>query len=162
MTTKAYRMTVPLLKSLCDFFCVDRSGQMGKEQLVERMLEFLRSPSTKGTKNGKLSNRKRSLDMESSERKMKKFRAERNEDEVEDSTVTDIDDEEKKQSLDKEHPTDDMLRTWVKAYCACFNLDKVTTKNAIETASDKFGVDLSASRDKIREFLADEIKSMNT
>jgi len=159
MTAKAYRMTVPLLKSICDFFCVDRSGQMDKEQLVERMLEFLRAPSIKGTKNGKLTSRKRSMDRESSEPRLaKKAKVVNDEKAVEDDTE---DEHEEKPSLDKEAPTDDMLRAWVKAYCACFNLDKVTTKHAIETASDKFGVDLSSMKEKIRGFLAEEIKAMN-
>ncbi len=36
-----------------------------------------------------------------------------------------------------------------------------TTKHAMETISDKFGMDLSSMKDKIRGYLEKEIKAMN-
>jgi len=163
MTAKAYRMTVPLLKSICDFFCVDRSGPIDKEQLVERMLEFLRAPSVQGTKHGKSNTRKRSIESDLSEqqRKVKKIKVHIDDDETENEDTED--EQEVKQSGNKkEVPTNDMLKAWVKAYCTCFNLDKVTTKHAMETVSDKFGMDLSSMKENIRGLLTEEMESMRS
>eukprot|EP00568_Trieres_chinensis_P005106 CAMPEP_0183298668 /NCGR_PEP_ID=MMETSP0160_2-20130417/5629_1 /TAXON_ID=2839 ORGANISM="Odontella Sinensis, Strain Grunow 1884" /NCGR_SAMPLE_ID=MMETSP0160_2 /ASSEMBLY_ACC=CAM_ASM_000250 /LENGTH=56 /DNA_ID=CAMNT_0025460765 /DNA_START=32 /DNA_END=202 /DNA_ORIENTATION=- len=54
-------------------------------------------------------------------------------------------------------PSDKALRKWVRAYVRCFNLDKATTKHAIETASDKFGVDLTEKKTRIKELLTEEM-----
>lgn len=52
-------------------------------------------------------------------------------------------------------PTDKALKRWVKAYVRCFNLDKATTKHAMETASDKFGVDLKPKKQRMKELLTE-------
>jgi hypothetical protein len=54
-------------------------------------------------------------------------------------------------------PSDEALRQWVKAYIVCFDMDSATTKHAIKTASDKFGQDLSGSKDRIKTLLAEEM-----
>ena len=56
-----------------------------------------------------------------------------------------------------EQPSDAALRQWVQSYVACFDMSTVTAKHAIETASEKFGVNLHDRRDLIREFLVAEI-----
>ena len=53
--------------------------------------------------------------------------------------------------------SDKALRNWVKAYISCFNMDKATIKHAIETASDKFGVDLKDKILKIKQLLTEEM-----
>ena len=65
-------------------------------------------------------------------------------------------------SLIKKHtsgtePTDGALRQWVKAYIVCFDMNRATTKHAIQTASEKFGIDLSGKKNTIKEMLADEM-----
>lgn len=57
----------------------------------------------------------------------------------------------------KKVPSDEVLRAWVRAYVACFNLDKATTKHAIMTCSDKFGVDMSKMKQQIKQILAEEL-----
>lgn len=54
-------------------------------------------------------------------------------------------------------PSDKALREWVQAYVVCFDMDSATTKHAIRTASDKFGVDLTKSKERIKELLAEEM-----
>ncbi len=56
-----------------------------------------------------------------------------------------------------EKPSDDALRQWVKAYVVCFDMDSATTKHAIMTASAKFGVELTQSKGRIKELLAEEM-----
>jgi hypothetical protein len=65
-------------------------------------------------------------------------------------------------SLIKKHtsgtePSDGALRQWVKAYIVCFDMNRATTKHAIQTASEKFGIDLSGKKNTIKEMLADEM-----
>ena len=57
----------------------------------------------------------------------------------------------------KNMPTDDVLRAWVRSYLACFNLDKATTKHAIITCSQKFGVDMTRQKTDLKILLADEM-----
>jgi hypothetical protein len=52
---------------------------------------------------------------------------------------------------------DKSLRRWVKAYVVCFNMDKATVKHAIETASDKFGVNKVSKKDVLKLFLTEEL-----
>jgi hypothetical protein len=54
-------------------------------------------------------------------------------------------------------PTEEVLRAWVRSYVACFNLDKATTKHAIITCSEKFGVDMSKKKQHIKQLLAEEL-----
>ena len=45
------------------------------------------------------------------------------------------------------------LKKWVHADINCFNLDKATAKHAIETVSDKFGIDMSDKKSEIMDLL---------
>lgn len=56
-------------------------------------------------------------------------------------------------------PSARKLRTWVKAYVTCFDLDKCNAKHAISTASEKFKVDLNVKKDILMEMLKDAISA---
>lgn len=65
MSVKAYKMTVPVLKDLCDFFDVDRSSSGGgvtidKDTIIDRLLSFLGNPHEKFTRAFAKSNNKSS------------------------------------------------------------------------------------------------------
>ena len=79
--------------------------------------------------------------------KKKAAKEESSDEEDEDDMLEDVD--------GQKVPTDKALRRWVKAYVRCFNLDKATTKHAMETASDKFGVDLKPKKQRIKELLTE-------
>ena len=90
------------------------------------------------------------------------------EEEATEETEDVSDDSEKKETEPEDNDEDEViegktipsakkLRTWVKAYVACFDLDKCSAKHAIGTASDKFKVDLSIKKNTIMEMLKDEI-----
>ena len=73
---------------------------------------------------------------------------------------TEIDKEEKDdrvENSESKQVTDKAFRRWVQAYVACFNMDKTTIKHAMETASDKSGIDLKGKKAKIRQFLTEEM-----
>jgi len=58
MAARAYKMTTPLLKNLCDLFDIDRKPQSGKstidkDTMVDRLLDFLGAPSTELTRTHK-------------------------------------------------------------------------------------------------------------
>lgn len=55
-------------------------------------------------------------------------------------------------------PSEKDLRKWVKAYVACFNLNKATINHAIETASEKFGVNVSSKKAILKTLLTEEIR----
>uniref|UniRef100_A0A7S2SBY4 DEK-C domain-containing protein n=2 Tax=Eucampia antarctica TaxID=49252 RepID=A0A7S2SBY4_9STRA len=181
MATRAYKMTIPLLKSLCDLFDVDRIPVEGKavvdkDTLIDRLLDFLGAPDTKylKTPKKKVSPKKRKISSIKSKTptpKKKKVRKEigkkakqqeaihdesETEDEMDVDSEMDADSEESEEEVVK-MPTDKLLRKWVRAYVNCFNLDKATTKHAIETASDRFGVDLSGKKARIKELLTEEM-----
>ena len=54
-------------------------------------------------------------------------------------------------------PSDKKLQKLVKAYVTYFNLDKATIKHAMETASDKFGVDLTEKKIFVKELLREQL-----
>jgi hypothetical protein len=155
---KAFKLNIPEIKMLCDFFSVDRSSEDGKalskEDLIDRLLDFLGAPDEtlttlkpaakkskkKAKKGGKKSKAKSSdTDGESEEKAPPK-------------------DFSKIKELKKgDKPDEETLRQWVRAYVACFDMDSATTKHAIKTASEKFGCDLSKEKSKIKELLAEEM-----
>lgn len=142
MSIKAYKLNVADLKILCDLFDVDRGFTKGKDDLIDRLLDFLGAPAVKLTKKGSQQSKKRA-----SKKKEPKQKEESEEEEK---------DEEEPMGEDG-MPTDKTLRKWVRAYIGCFNLDKATTKHALETASDKFGVDLSSKKARLKELLTEEM-----
>uniref|UniRef100_A0A7S2XRT6 DEK-C domain-containing protein n=1 Tax=Attheya septentrionalis TaxID=420275 RepID=A0A7S2XRT6_9STRA len=168
MATKAFKMTIPELKIVCDFFDVDRSATtetptVGKDELVDRLLDFLGAPDPKMTKTYNKKNK--AVAVEKKKRVMKDAKPSPKKKKAKKSVPKKV--EKKEDSSDSEKstpkiykgtmPDDKALREWVKAYVACFNLDKATTKHAMETASDKFDVDLTEKKAQIKEFLTDEM-----
>jgi hypothetical protein len=168
---------------LCDFFNIDRSsfddkGALDKEALIDRLLDFVGAPdpdlvndagkmkSTKKSPAKKASAKKETPKKKKSTPKKKTpSKAKKSSKKVEDEEESDhIDDEVKANpfALVNDHkkgdkPSDDALRQWVRAYVVSFDMDSATTKHAIKTASDKFGLDLTKQKDRIKELLAEEM-----
>ncbi|KAG7352344.1 hypothetical protein IV203_008392 [Nitzschia inconspicua] len=156
--TRAYKLNIAQLRKLCDFFHVDVKGEgkkpLNKDETVEKLLDFLGEPdvgltvgessSTEVVKvNKKKPNgKKTSTDLKPKPAKKKK---------VADPF------EAIKNHPKGEKPSDKALRQWAKAYVVCFDMDQATTKHAILTASDKFGVDLAPQKAKIKDMLAEEM-----
>jgi hypothetical protein len=178
-STKAFKMHVPQLKMLCDFFDVDRSSASGKaldkETLIDRLLDFLGAPDPDLVK-GKGEKKKTPKKATSKQTPVKSTKyptkggkkiSKKSDNTSESEPESDVEEaEEVKPSPDyskvKEHkknekPSDEVLRQWVRAYVVCFNMDAATTKHAIKTASEKFGVDLNTEKDRIKELLAEEM-----
>jgi ribosomal protein L12E/L44/L45/RPP1/RPP2 len=148
MTQKAYKLVIRELKMICDVFDVDRfPSTIDKDELIERLLEFLSAPNAKLTNagGGGGSAKKKSAP------KKKKGKKKQGEEETEDEESESEKEEEGKM------PSDKALKNWVKAYVSCFNMDNVTIKHAIETASDKFGVDLTEKKGFIKKLLTESM-----
>jgi len=185
LSVKVCKLFIPQLKELCDFFDIDRSPngerpKMDKDGLIDRLLEFMGAPAeeqTKGFVKGvygvvkverKTPTKKRKVDLEGSAspkatkiRFSRKRRAQRVRESSGDETET-RENSDSEDVFDYNEETDTMpsvkkLRTWVRAYITCFNLDKATTKHAVETASDKFGVDMGKMKGAIKKILAEEL-----
>ena len=157
---KAYKMTNAGLKRMCDFFDIDRSAKggetVGKDFLTDKLLNFLAAPDEKLTKDYVKNKKKKEA---AAARKAEGGGGSKNKS----KKVDDFDDdgaEEDFEEVDgKRLPTDKALRKWVRAYIRCFNLDKVTAKTALATASDKFGVDLIERKRRLKELLAEEMSN---
>ena len=153
---KARKISNPGLKNLCDFFDIDRSATDGekvdKDFLVDRLLDFLADPSEELTKTWIKENKKKAA-----AKKKKAAKAEAGKKKVAKEESSDEEDKEDMfEEVDGQKlPTDKALKRWVKAYVRCFNLDKATTKHAMETASDKFGVDLKPKKQRMKELLTE-------
>ena len=151
MSVKAYKLNIPALKKICDVFDVDRRKKGTKDDLVDCLLNFLGAPDVQ------LTNAKEA-DIKPKAKSPKKSKKE--EDSADESEAKDSEDEVEAEDSDKKEgnkmPSDKELQKWVHAYTMCFNLDKVTTRHALETASAKFGVDLSSKKARIKELLAKE------
>ena len=153
---KARKISNPGLKNLCDFFDIDRSATDGekvdKDFLVDRLLDFLADPSEELTKTWIKENKKKAA----AKKKKAKAEAGKKKATKEESSDEEEDEEEMFEEVDGQKvPTDKALKRWVKAYVRCFNLDKATTKHAMETASDKFGVDLKPKKQRMKELLTE-------
>jgi hypothetical protein len=163
MSTKAFKLTVPLIKKLCDLFHVDRFKLENKDALVDALLDFLGAPSEDQLKGGKKSKKAAAAAAASAKssggKKKKKVTASAERDDVEedDEDGTDDDDDDDVPLKKGELPSDEALRKWVRAYVRCFNLKKATVKHAIATASDKFGVDVSKKKALLKELLTSEM-----
>lgn len=165
MSTKAYKMTIPLIKKLCDLFHVDRFKLESKDDLIDALLDFLGAPSEDQLKGGKKSKKVAAAATASAKsggsKKSKKAAASTERDDVVEEEEEDNDDDEDDDDdapLKKgELPSDEALRKWVRAYVRCFNLKKATIKHAVATASDKFGVDVSKKKSLLKELLTNEM-----
>lgn len=160
MGAKTYKMTVPVLKKLCDFFAIDRTNSNGKDILVDVLLDFLGEPSEtllKGASGGKATR----TDSKSSSKetgKAKKGDDEEVEEAEEDAgEYSDVGDEKVEAAAEGELPSDDALRMWVRAYVRCHNMQNSTLKHALEVAGEKFGVDLTEKKSRLKELLSDEM-----
>jgi len=180
MSTRAYKMTIPLLKTVCDLFDVDRQPDarkkavLDKEGIVDKLLTFLASPDIKLTNGGRLSTKKRSRSSISKSPKTKKSKKaedaevvvldDEDDEEMEEEEEESEEEEEEKEevgegSRGKKMPTKRELRKFVKAYVTCFSMEKTTSKHLIQTASDKFDVDVSSKKKDILELLTAEMPS---
>jgi hypothetical protein len=148
------------IKSLFNIFSIDRNDDdekplKTKEELVDRLCDFLGNPSellskpaVGGIKKGKKKSSPKKKTTSSKRKKAEK-------------TIV-VEEPKDPFALVKDHtkgekPSDDALRQWVKAYVVCFDMDSATTKHAIKTASDKFGVELAQNKGRIKELLAEEM-----
>lgn len=149
MGDKLKNFGVPLMKSICDLLCLNRRPPSGKLAskgfLFNLLLEFFSHPDEKYVNTAP-------MDAASPAKKKRKAN-EDDQDKGENSD--DYDSTEEKEPK----PTKPKLKKWVKAYVACFSMDKATAKHALQTASDKFGVDLSAEKPYIMDLLKKEVQS---
>lgn len=162
MGAKTYKMTVPLLKKICDFFAVDRASCNGKDALVDVLLDFLGEPSEDKLK-GSSAAAAKPKGGGASKKKGKSKKAEEEQDD-DDDDYSDVGDEKVEAAAeggDEDNsavmPSDDKLRKWVRAYVRCHNMKKSTIKHALEIAGDKFGVDLSEKKARLKELLTEEM-----
>eukprot|EP00980_Cylindrotheca_fusiformis_P021175 scaffold8136_cov127-Cylindrotheca_fusiformis.AAC.15 len=166
MSKRAYALNKAQIVELCNFFNLTLSPtkdepKMDKDTCIDRLLDFLggphkdwlaaegkektkpaTSPTKKTTTKKKVSSPNKAAASAAASPKY--------------STKSDY--EKIKAATGKgKVPPDEVLRAWVRAYVACFNLDKATTKHAIITCSEKFGVDMSKQKAHIKQLLAEEL-----
>jgi hypothetical protein len=160
MGQRAYKLKVADIKKLCDFFAIDRSGGKDKDTLVDILLDFLGQPGEKGLKHKGGSTKKK----KQSRKSVEEEESSDNETESEDSDVRPKKGKPpaKKMKTSKgksksRMPSDGELRRWVNAYILCHNMEKSTLKHALEIAGEKFGVNLTSEKQKLKQFLADAL-----
>jgi len=153
MSKRAYALNKAQIVDLCNFFALtlettNEEPKMDKDTCIDRLLDFLGAPhkdwlasSVKEPSTGKKS---------TSNPVTKKKAAPK-------ATTQSDYQKVKKAIATGKVPSEDVLRSWVRAYVACFNLDKATTKHAIITCSEKFGVDMSKRKQQIKQLLAEEL-----
>jgi hypothetical protein len=152
---KAFKMNVNQIKALCNFFGVDDSGTDGKalnkDDTIDRLLDFLGAPDET------MIREKESPDMKKkTAAKSKKTKTKANRQSVAKKVTEDP------FSLIKDYkkgkkPSDGAMRQWVKAYIVCVDMETATTKDAVLTATAKFGVDMASKKARIKQLLAEEI-----
>mmetsp|Transcript_40478 Transcript_40478/g.56979 ORF Transcript_40478/g.56979 Transcript_40478/m.56979 type:complete len:178 (+) Transcript_40478:79-612(+) len=174
MSQKAYKLKVADIKKLCDFFLVDRTPSEGKksidkDELIDRLLDFLGAPDEEFLNDSKAKAIIAKAKKKHTPKKGKgtgksgspggKKSKKGDDDEGDEVPVAEeVDDEDVgEEEEDDDDPSDKQLRKWVKCYIGCFNLDKATPKHAVQTASDKFGVDLNNKKARIKQLLTEEI-----
>lgn len=151
---KAYKMNLSQIKTLCNFFGVDATGTGGKflykDDMVDQLLDFLGEPHEKFTKEEEPPVAKKKAAVKS-KKTPTKSRSTATSKPIEDpfSLIKDY----KKGKV----PSNAAMRQWVKAYIVCVDMETATTKDAILTASAKFGVDMASKKARIKQLLAEEI-----
>jgi hypothetical protein len=144
-------MNIAQIRKLCQFFRIDCKGEgkkpLNKEETVDKLLDFLGEPDVGLTVD-------ESFEETKTEKKTTKS-AGTPKGKVKKPLGDPFD--AIKNHPKGEKPSNRALRQWAKAYVVCFDMDKATTKHAILTASEKFGVDLAPRKDKIKEMLAEEM-----
>ncbi|VEU42342.1 unnamed protein product [Pseudo-nitzschia multistriata] len=140
-------MNLNQIKTLCTFFGVDYNDENGKplkkDDVIDRLLDFLGEPDE--------SLLKKTISSEKQKKAVPKQqkRAGGNLPEDPFSLIRDY----KKGKF----PSDSAMRQWVKAYIVCIDMETATTKDAVHTATAKFGVDMVSKKARIKELLAEEI-----
>jgi hypothetical protein len=143
------------VKQLCDFFDVLKVSEEGKplnkDDMIENLLDFLSQPHPDflNSENKELSKKKNTPKKKAASSK---------------SSAATPTTKAPKDPFDlvRNHkrgtmPNNETLRQWVKAYIVSFDMDSATTKHAIKTASEKFGVDMVPKKDTIKMLLAEEM-----
>jgi hypothetical protein len=169
MGEKAFNLKVGEIRDLCDFFALDRFGISHKADLIDLLLDFLSQPSNDRVKG---SNHKgKSKDKSSIKRESSGSKEEEHSFEGEDGSDDDEEGEAKPRKTKKgkgvadlfsiqkgKMPSDSTLREWVRCFVQCYDLDKASIKVALEVAGDKFGVDMTNKKDRLKEMLADAMQ----
>lgn len=160
MGQRAYKLKVSDIKKICDFLGIDRSGVKDKDTFVDILLDFLGEPGDKLLKF-----------KEESRKNKRKSQAVEDDDDSDDETESEDSEvrpkkgkpspkkskSSKKSKSKTRMPTDGELRRWVNAYILCHNMEKSTLKHALEIAGEKFGVNLTSEKAKLKQFLADAL-----
>lgn len=174
---KAFKLILAQVRMLCDFFDVirvDENGQaLNKDDMIENLLDFLSQPHKDflNVEYPDLLAKKKVAVTPTKKAVPKKAGVKKSSDATKPDSKKSLATAKPKAeqpppkdpfSLIKKHkngaePSDAALRQWVKAYIVCFDMNRATTKHAIQTASEKFGLDLSGKKDTIKELLADEM-----
>jgi len=155
----ALKQTLPTLREICDLLDIDRSGAT-KDVIVDRLADFLSVPDAKYTKSFAKAASKKKGTPDTKKRKTatpSNNKGGKRRKKTDHSDVTEDKPEDDESGGGGEDPSEKELREWVHHYVNCFNLDKATTKHAIETVSDKFNKDLSHKKTMIKELLAEEL-----
>mmetsp|Transcript_1030 Transcript_1030/g.2011 ORF Transcript_1030/g.2011 Transcript_1030/m.2011 type:complete len:349 (-) Transcript_1030:281-1327(-) len=165
MSRRAYALNKSQIVDLCNFFALTLKPtkdepKMDKDTCIDRLLDFLGTPHQdwlvdslkEAAKPAKPASKKASPAAATSKAAAAKKKAPP----AKNSTLSDYQ-KIKKAIGKKKVPSEEVLRAWVRAYVACFNLDKATTKHAIITCSEKFGVDMSKQKQLIKQILAEEL-----
>ncbi|CAJ1936611.1 unnamed protein product [Cylindrotheca closterium] len=169
MSRRAYALNKSQIVELCHFFALTLETtkdepKMDKDTCIDRLLDFLGNPhqdwlvdslketSTAATKKTTTTTAAAAAASKPSTAATKKKVP------AAPSNTTLSDYQKIKKAIGKKKvPSEEVLRSWVRAYVACFNLDKATTKHAIITCSEKFGVDMSKQKQLIKQILAEEL-----
>ena len=129
---RAYQLTMPEVKRMCSVMFLSTTN-LNKDAIIEKLLDFLSNPQKRPGRPPVL---RRALSVD----------------------YDDLPGIIGSRAADETNmPTDHQLRQWTRAYVRCFNPEKVTVKHALDTASDKFGVDLSTVHTRIKELLVEEL-----
>lgn len=160
MSKKAYALNKAQIVDLCHFFnltleTTKDEPKMDKDTCIDRLLDFLGGPhkdwlipeeaTKKTTPAPKKTTMKAAAPKKATAPPPPKYSTKSDYSKIKDATGK------------GKVPNEEVLRAWVRAYVACFNLDKATTKHAIITCSEKFGVDMSKRKQHIKQLLAEEL-----
>ncbi|GKY96750.1 hypothetical protein MPSEU_000634400 [Mayamaea pseudoterrestris] len=145
-STKAYMLRVSEIKVICDALAINRRGRHDKDSLIACLLNFLGVPS----EDALIAIESNSSSTANSPATKKRKRDRKN-------TAGDDDEESPNENAATcKLPSDLELRQWVRAFIHCYNMDKLTLKAAITIASDKFGVDMTQTKERMKAMLVEE------
>lgn len=183
MAAKAYKLSIPQLKDICDILGIDRDGvgEM-RADLADTVLNFLGEPSLHSQKphlyieqrrrSGGAAkqhppppkNKKMRKSADGSAKRKPPPTKKTNDEEDDDAPLVkanardkDYGDVDDVKIPDLAKPSDVTLRRWVRAFVRCHNMKTSTIRMAIEVASVKFGMDMSDRKLEIRELLVEEL-----